>query len=41
MFQHDNYGLKRLELGDKNIEIKFAIQKRCKDFNNPQVEPGS
>lgn len=36
----DNYGLKRMELGDKSCEIMFAIKKRNKDFNNPNVQTG-
>lgn len=31
MFDEDNYGVKRSELGDKNSEILFAIKKRNKD----------
>lgn len=39
MYLNDSYGLKRLELGDKSCEVLFAIKKRCKDFNNPQLGP--
>ena len=33
MYDEDQYGLKRFELGDKSCEILFAIKKRNKDFN--------
>jgi hypothetical protein len=39
MYLGDHFGLKRLELGDKSCEVLFAIKKRCKDFNNPQIGP--
>jgi hypothetical protein len=29
----------RIELGDRSCEVNFAIKKRCKDFNKPQVYP--
>ena len=34
MFEEDIYGIKRMELGDKNCEILFAIKKRNKDHGN-------
>lgn len=37
MFENDQYGLKRAELGDKSCEILFAIRKRNKDFSNPHA----
>lgn len=39
MFTNDFNSIKRVELGDKNLEILFAIKKRCKDFNNPIMSP--
>ena len=33
MFENDNFGLKRAQLGDKSCEILLAIRKRNKDFN--------
>jgi hypothetical protein len=39
MYLNDSYGMKRFELGDKSCEVLFAIKKRCKDFNNPQLGP--
>ena len=41
LFLNDNYGQKRGELGDKSLEILFAIKKRCKDFNNPSGQNSS
>lgn len=29
----------RMLLSDKSCEVLFAIKKRCKDFNNPQMGP--
>ena len=34
MYDDDRFGMKRMELGDKNCEILYAIKKRNKDFNN-------
>lgn len=39
MFTNDIQGYKRLELGDKSLEVLYAIKKRCKDFNNPIISP--
>ena len=33
MYDEDSFGMKRMELGDKNCEILYAIKKRNKDFN--------
>jgi len=37
LYEEDRFGLKRVELGDKNCEILMAIKKRNKDFNNPAL----
>lgn len=37
MYDNDNFGQNRFELGDKSCEILFAIKKRNKDFNNPNL----
>ena len=33
----DKYGQLRSDLGEKNLEILFAIKKRNKDFNNSNL----
>ena len=37
MFENDNFGLKRAQLGDKSCEILLAIRKRNKETSNNQT----
>ncbi|TNV87135.1 hypothetical protein FGO68_gene1188 [Halteria grandinella] len=41
LYYNDQFGQKRLELGDKSCEVLLAIKKRCKDFQNPVIGPNS
>ena len=31
----------RIALGDRSVEVTFAIKKRCKEFNKPILGQGS
>mmetsp|Transcript_37914 Transcript_37914/g.36322 ORF Transcript_37914/g.36322 Transcript_37914/m.36322 type:complete len:116 (+) Transcript_37914:1103-1450(+) len=38
MTENDLSMLKKMEVGDKSLEIIMAIKKRCKNFSNPQMQ---